>query len=82
MRVLMVGGPYDGQTRDAPEIHDERGSPVPIPFFKLLPPVDRTADYLGLNLPADTKIDILHYELVEVWESSRLKCYEYHYQAS
>ena len=80
MHVLMIGGPYDGQIKDAPEIHNEGGYPVPMPFYELMPQIELEPNYIDSDINSDTTINLLVYKREEVWENGRLKHYEYHYQ--
>lgn len=80
MQVIMIGGPYDGQVKDAPEIDSKDGYPVPIPYFELHPQIEWSANYIDSGKSMNTKIDILLYKCEEVWENGRFKRYEYHYQ--
>ncbi len=80
MHVLMIGGPYDGQMKDAPEIHNEGGYPIPIPFFELMSEIDFESNYIDSNVRFDERIILLLYKREEAWENGRFKYYEYQYQ--
>lgn len=80
MHVLMIGGPYDGQIKDVPEIHNEGGYPIPVPFFESIPQIDWEPNYIDSDINSNTTINLLAYKREEVWECGRFKHYEFHYK--
>lgn len=76
MEVILRGGPLDGNFKDVSL--DDNFRPYPVMKFPAELPTLSVGVY---NSPVDPKmkIDVLVYELQEVWENGRLHHYEYHY---
>gem|GEM_PF-3196749 len=77
MRVIMKGGPYDGEVRNAPTTQEDSR---PIPYFSLPGPMSDIVTDIGLEKPFPSIANEMQYKLVEVWESGKFRRYEYHYQ--
>ncbi len=76
MRVLLRGGPLNGEVREAP--CDEQGNILE--FANFLQPFSSPA-FLGAKVSSKSgSVEILRYKLCEIWQGKSLRHYEYHYQ--
>lgn len=77
MNVIMIGGPYDGEIKDAPTTGEF--PPLPLPFYNLIPPMQLLETPIDGGLAPNGAIDISTYKLKEIWQNGRFQHYEYHY---
>ncbi|UIW10366.1 hypothetical protein [Flyfo siphovirus Tbat2_3] len=77
MKILLIGGPIDGQY--APNLIDDNGLPLAIVHIPL--PLSDIPPLVGdASTPPDKEIGILTYKLERIFVNGKLLRYEYHYQ--
>lgn len=77
MKVILKGGPYDGEVRDVPALAD---SERPAPFLAMPPPLSPNVTWIAGHVDPRSTRRVFIYDLKEVWMDGRLHHYEYHYR--